>query len=66
MITISLNGKPTTCEASTVADLLDELMIRKSGIAVALDGEVVPRSAWAEAGLANNVRVDVVTAAAGG
>jgi sulfur carrier protein len=36
------------------------------GIAVALNGEVVPRSAWEVTGLRPGDRVEVLTAAQGG
>jgi sulfur carrier protein len=36
------------------------------GVAVALDGEVVPRGAWGETKLADGARVEVVAAVQGG
>ncbi len=36
------------------------------GVAVALDGEVVPRGAWGETELADGARVEVVAAVQGG
>jgi sulfur carrier protein len=36
------------------------------GVAVAVDGEVVPRSAWADATLAEGARVEILTAVQGG
>ncbi|MCR4489888.1 sulfur carrier protein ThiS, partial [Micrococcus luteus] len=39
---------------------------RRLGVAVAVGGEVVPRSAWATRALAAGDEVDVVTAVQGG
>jgi sulfur carrier protein len=36
------------------------------GVAVALDGAVVPRGAWAETTLADGQRIEVLTAVQGG
>lgn len=36
------------------------------GVAIALDGEVLPRSEWAATPLADGARVEVVTATQGG
>ena len=36
------------------------------GVAVALDGEVIPRGAWGETELADGSRVEVVVAVQGG
>jgi sulfur carrier protein len=38
----------------------------RRGIAVALEGEVVPRSRWAETALADGARVEVLEARQGG
>ena len=55
-------------DAATVAALLERLGFgeRARGVAVALDGEVVPRSAWGSARLAPGTRVEVVGAIQGG
>ena len=37
-----------------------------SGVAVAVDGEVVPRAEWAATALADGARVEVLTAVQGG
>ncbi len=67
MITISLNGKPRQLErAATVAALLQVLDINPQRVAVALNGEVVPRDRWAEATIADGDTVEVVRAVGGG
>jgi sulfur carrier protein len=51
-----------------LAALLDELGLGPAarGVAVAVDGEVVPRSQWADLTLADGSRVEVVDAIQGG
>lgn len=66
---VVLNGEPREApEGATVADLVVAAGIEpdRSGIAVALDGEVVPRSAWAATPVAEGSRVEVLQAVAGG
>lgn len=52
-------------EPSSVADLVTIAAASPSGIAVALDGAVVPRSSWATAVTPGAV-VEIVTAVQGG
>jgi len=58
---VTVNGKPRTLDGSpTVADLLTR------GVAVAVNGEVVPRSTWERATLADGDRIEILTAVQGG
>lgn len=66
---IRVNGADSDVRAGeTVADVLRRLELAPSarGVAVAVDGEVVPRAAWEEFGLADDARVEVLTAMQGG
>lgn len=67
-MTITCNGEPLHTEARTVGDLLGERLGQTSpdGVAVAIDGEVVPRSVWSAPLLADGAVVDIVTAVQGG
>jgi sulfur carrier protein len=68
-VSISVNGEPREiAPATTVAALVDELGSGHDGrgVAVALDGEVVPFSAWASTPVADGARVEVVVAVQGG
>ena len=68
-MTIVLNGSPVELsEPATVADAVAVAGApsERAGIAVAVDGEVVPRSAWADTGLREGQRVEVVGAIQGG
>ena len=67
---ITVNGAPRDAPAGgTVAALVGELAgvpPDGRGFAVAVDGEVVPRGAWAHSTLAEGARVEVVGAVQGG
>lgn len=66
-MTVTVNGAPRTLEAgATVEDVVRALAADPGGCAVAVNGEVVPRSDWAGRGLAAGDRVEVLTAAQGG
>jgi sulfur carrier protein len=66
-MTILVNGDSTPIPPdATVAALVAALTQAERGVAVALNGEVVPRSAWAGTGLTDGDRVEVLTAAQGG
>jgi sulfur carrier protein len=61
------NGNPREVPAgASVADLVASLAGQQTGIAVALNGEVVPRRAWPARPLAEGDQVEVVTAVQGG
>jgi sulfur carrier protein len=64
---ITLNGEPLDF-GGTVADLVEHRFGDRcrSGIAVAIDQEVVPRSRWESRRLAAGERVELVTAVQGG
>ena len=55
-------------EGATVAHLVSELAAPETGrgVAVAVEGEVVPRSQWPETVLTPGGRVEVLTAVQGG
>jgi sulfur carrier protein len=63
---ITVNGEPRDV-AGTVDDVLDTLGIEvRRGVAVAVDAEVVPKSAWSTTQVADGARVEIVTAVQGG
>jgi sulfur carrier protein len=64
---ITLNGEEAAGAAS-VAVLLERLGLGADarGIAVAVDGEIVPRSQWERCELADGANVEVVGAVQGG
>ena len=66
---VRLNGDPAELRAeATVADAVEAsgLEAAARGVAVAVEGEVVPRREWAERRLSEGVSVEVVRAVQGG
>jgi sulfur carrier protein len=66
-VKLLVNGE--ACEVDdgmTVAALATSVLDRPKGVAVAVNGEVVPRSAWPTTALRDDDRVEVVTAKRGG
>jgi sulfur carrier protein len=66
--TIQVNGKVESLAGSTIAALLDdrEIGANARGIAVALNGAVVPRAAWRQMTLSAGDRVEIVRVLQGG
>ena len=66
-MTIILNGARTdVADDATVGTLATALALPERGVAIAVDGEVVPRSAWPGTLLTPDARVELVTAMQGG
>jgi sulfur carrier protein len=68
-VTVTVNGQPDQVDpGQTVAGLLASLGHPPGGpgIAVARNGEVVPRSAWSTTGLDAGDRLEVLGASQGG
>ena len=66
---ISLNGQDSDVRAGeSVAEVLGRLDVPSEarGVAVAVDGEVVPRAQWESFLLREHARVEVLTAMQGG
>ena len=66
-MTVHVNGAAREIPAgSALADLVALVTSAQSGIAVAVNGEVVPRGSWPDTRLADGDGVDVVTGMQGG
>lgn len=66
-MTITLNGEPTDVpDDMTTAALVEHLGLPDRGVAIALDGAVVPSSTWDTTPIGDGAVVDVVTAMQGG
>ena len=64
---LTVNGKPTDVGGElSLAELVRQVSDRETGIAVALNGDVVPRGDWSSTTVHGGDRVDVVTAVQGG
>ena len=66
-IEVTVNGEPRQVPAgTTVGQLVATVTGLTSGVAAAVNGEVVPRGSWAARLLGGGDRVEVVTAVQGG
>jgi sulfur carrier protein len=66
---IFVNGTPTQGhDGATVAQLLAVLGVEREarGVAVAVDGEVIPRREWPDRTVPGGARVEALTAMQGG
>ena len=66
---VTVNGDPAELpDGATVATVVERLELPGAGrgVAVAVDREVVPRTAWDATALAEGARVEVVHAVQGG
>ena len=62
-----INGeRRVLADGATVPDALGVLGLPRTGVAVAVDGEVVPKARWAATALRDGARVEVLTAVQGG
>jgi sulfur carrier protein len=66
-MTVTVNGvRWELLEGATLADVLVRLDVPARGVAVALDGAMVPRASWPATALADGAGVEVLTAVQGG
>lgn len=66
-ITIVVNGEPhETASAMSLADAVALLTKAPSGVAAAVNGEVIRRAEWRQTQLSDGDEVEVVTATQGG
>jgi sulfur carrier protein len=65
-VVLTVNGEAREVEAARVDALLGELGYEGAFFAVAVNGEVVRRAAWAEAELSDGDAVEILTPRQGG
>ena len=66
-VQVKLNGEPSDLpEGSTVTQAVAALTAAATGVAAAVNGDVVPRGSWAVTLLRDGDQVEVVTAVQGG
>lgn len=66
-MTVTVNGQHWELpDGTVVADVLERLDAPSLGVAVALDGAVLPRGSWPTAVLRDGATVEVLTAVQGG
>ena len=67
MTTITLNGsRHEITDGTTLDQLVAAFSLPERGVALAMNSEVVPRSAWASTPVPADAQVEVVTASKGG
>ena len=68
MLSIVVNGAPHMCRDAhpTVADLIRELALSGKRIAVERNGEIVPKSRYADSPLAAGDTLEIIAAVGGG
>lgn len=68
MLSITLNGRPRTLSLpmATLADLVRDLAMEGKRIAVEKNGEIVPKSRYADTSLSDGDRIEIVGAVGGG
>lgn len=68
LLDLRVNGATETLDVATVADLLDAKGVEpaRKGIAVALNGAVVPRARWGEQTLSSGDTIEIIQARQGG
>jgi sulfur carrier protein len=66
-VQVWINGEQRELtDGALVSDALTVLGAPENGVAVAVDGEVVPRTDWASVRLVDGARIEVLTAVQGG
>jgi sulfur carrier protein len=65
---IVLNGEPRECDGATIVELLADLGVEElaRGVAVAVNGEIVPRAHWPSHRVDTGDRVEALSAMQGG
>lgn len=67
MIRSTVNGEPADLvDGATIADVVSNWCISNRGVAVARNGEVVPRSRWDVEKVNSGDAIEIVSAVAGG
>jgi sulfur carrier protein len=66
-VQVKLNGEPRELpDGARLADAVAKLTDLTSGVAAAVNGDVVPRASWGATPLRDGDQVEVVTAVQGG
>ena len=66
-VQVKLNGEPRDLpDGATLAEAVAQVTDLATGVAAAVNGDVVPRGSWAKAPLRDGDQVEVVTAVQGG
>ncbi len=66
MMEITINNQSRTVESKTLQGLIQELQIESRGVAIAINGRVVPQLQWGDAEVSQGDKVVIVSAVFGG
>ncbi len=66
MSTLTVNGQSQSCDVGTVDELLQQLQLAQSQVAVELNGTIVPRDAFGDMPLQDGDRLEIVRFVGGG
>ncbi len=61
-----VNGADVIIDVSSLGSLLAQMGIETRGVAIARNGEIIPRSQWDDVVLDEADEIEIVSAAAGG
>lgn len=63
---ITINNKENDTQSVNLSQLADELALPATGVAVAINNKMVPRTDWESTTLAENDSIVIIKAACGG
>ena len=63
---VYLNNEALQTEAATILQLTEQLALPAMGVALAVDGKLVPKTTWADTPLHEGARITVSKAVCGG
>ena len=61
-----VNNKPISTEATNLGALAAELALPEKGVAVAIEGKMIPRTLWEQTPLSEGIHIVIIKAACGG
>lgn len=61
-----VNNKPVSTEAKSLSMLAAELSLPEKGVAVAVEGKMVPRTLWEQTPVSEGTHIVIIKAACGG
>ena len=63
---IRINNKETDVQAESLLDLAKELSLPESGVAVAVNNRMIPRTDWQQTALKDDDNIVIIKAVCGG
>ncbi len=63
---ININNKKTSVTSTNLQELAQEMNLPEKGVAIAISNQMIPRSEWANAPIAEGADVVIIKAACGG